>query len=345
MTLSGAWWSSRRLRLAAVWLLVLAPEAVTARDGSPVVMAARAVSMLQRKLGARLVILEASWDDPANRTPGEYAAERVPGALHLNTDTLENGYPRWHLRPVEELQQTIGGLGIASDSMVVVYSRQTIAAARVWWVLHYAGASDVRVLDGGLAAWKRAGLPVETSRKPSRVPVPCRFAARPRAAALATVNDVASASARGALLADVRSVEEYNGEKSGYSYLAARGRIPGALHAGNADDSARLYQNEDGTLRSPDEIAALWRKALGPGALTGRPEIILYCGTGWRSSLAYLYAHLLRLPNIRNYSDGWSDWSTRFESIPGFSGITPGWRQSPSGRPIESGAATRRSEP
>src|SRR5262245_44684575 len=77
------------------------------------------------------IILEASWSKPAQAN--DYLTGHLPGALHLNTDELENGYPRWLLRKPQELRRVIGALGITPATTVVVYGKQIIAAARVWW--------------------------------------------------------------------------------------------------------------------------------------------------------------------------------------------------------------------
>lgn len=264
------------------------------------------------------IVAEASWNSTE-----DYDAGHIPGAIHIDTDLFENGSPRWHLRPVSELHAAIGQLGIKPDSTVVVYSSKTIAAARVWWVLTYAGVRDVRYLDGGLAAWRRAGYAMSTT--PSKL-APAKFIARVRDEMLATT-DVVKAAKR-AVLADVRSAPEFRGEVSGYSYLEAKGRIPNAVAIGDADDAAKLYQNADGTLRDIESIRAKWKL---DGILDGR-EVIFYCGGGWRSSLAFLYARAMGLSNIRNYSDGWSAWSTHYDQPDGKT-----WRQRPSGNPVASG--------
>jgi thiosulfate/3-mercaptopyruvate sulfurtransferase len=140
-------------------------------------------------------------------------------------------------------------------------------------------------------------------------------------------------------LADVRSRAEYEGRESGYDYLEAAGRLPGALHLDDADDDTRLYVRPDGHLRAPREILALWReRGLVPagGGRRFEREVVFYCGTGWRSSLAFFYAWLLGFGNIRNYSDGWSGWSTEYHEDAGSSG---GWSQQPTANPVERGRA------
>ncbi|HKX28087.1 MAG TPA: rhodanese-like domain-containing protein [Blastocatellia bacterium] len=275
----------------------------------------------------RFVVLEASWARLAEA--GDYLAGHIPGALHLDTDEFENGYPRWLLRQPRELQRVIGALGIPPATTVVVYGRQTIAAARAWWVLKYAGVADVRFLNGGLAAWRAAGYPVETT---INLPEPVVFEERVRDEWLATTAYVRThLNDRQTRLADVRSLEEYIGASSGYNYINFKGRIPAAIHIDNADDTARLYVGADGALRDADEILALWQRA---GLTDDGSEVIFYCGNGWRSSLAFLYARVLGFKRIRNYSDGWGGWSTVYTPDPRADGNTPGWRQRPSANPF-----------
>lgn len=285
----------------------------------------------------RFVILETSWTTLEEAT--DYHNGHIPGAIHFNTDELENGYPRWRLREAEELQQAVGRAGITPDTTVVVYGEKLIAAARVWWALKYAGVADVRLLDGGFAAWTEARYPVE---KEQRWPQPVEFAA-PVAAHMLATTDYVQRHLHGALiwLADVRSVEEFTGRTSGYSYLEAKGRIPAAVAVGDGDDDAYLYKQRNGHLRPPTEILAHWqRQGILPAQGDGRfeREVVFYCGGGWRSSVAFFYAWLLGFTNVRNYSDGWSGWSTEYRADTTAAGSTPGWKQQPTGNPIAVGA-------
>jgi thiosulfate/3-mercaptopyruvate sulfurtransferase len=333
-----SWW------LAALWIVWHAPLGFAAHPNVMVTPAwVKAVQQSHRQTSAprpktyknkRFVILATNWG-PLSEAK-EYRAGHVPGAVYLNTDEFENGYPRWHLQPLPVLQRVIGKLGITRDTTVIVYSSQTIAAARVWWILNYAGVSDVRILDGGYAAWQAAGFDGETAiQKPRAV----TFVAQPRAHWRATTSYVKARLATGDVwLADARSPAEFRGEVSGYDYLQQRGRLPGAIAIGDADDKALLYQTADGRLLPRAEIASRWTQV---GLTSSRDqfhrEVIFYCGSGWRSSLTFLYAYLLGYKNIRNYSDGWSGWSTTYTQDAHQQGITPGWRQMASGNPIATG--------
>lgn len=280
----------------------------------------------------RVVVIEVSWAKLEDAQ--EYLAGHIPGAVHLNTDDIESGYPEWRLRPLPELQGVIGDCGITATTTVVVYGSQVIAAARAWWALLFAGVSDVRLLDGGADAWRRAGFALETAI-PRNAPV--LFQAAPRNEVLATTAWVqAHLDSPTAALCDARSDEEFAGRESGYSYLEARGRIPGAIHIGNADDSANIYSNPDGTLADSATVLGLWRESglIGAEDRDFDREVVFYCGSGWRSSLAFFHAWRIGFNKFRNYSDGWSGWSTTYAQDTTVTTTTAGWRQEPTGNPI-----------
>ena len=279
----------------------------------------------------RFVILEASWGKTEDAK--DYQRGHIPGAIHCNTDNFENGYPMWRLKELPELHQAIGRYGITPDTTVVVYGKKLIAAARVWWILKYAGVKDVRLLDGGVDAWKAAGYPIE---KEIQIPRPAAFSGRISSQWLATTPYVRKhhGNRSDVVLADVRSAAEFSGRVSGYDYLDRKGRIPGAVHCGDADDESYLYRKRNGTMRPPSEILAMWKdKEIVSTKDRSKfdREVIFYCGGGWRSSVPFFYAWLMGYENVRNYSDGWSGWSTDYVRDP--QGKRE-WRQESSGNPI-----------
>ncbi|NML60972.1 hypothetical protein HHL21_07720 [Massilia sp. RP-1-19] len=88
-----------------------------------------------------------------------FARGHIPGAGYIDTAQLERA-PLWNKVPDAELKQLLLGHGIRHDVTVVLYSRNSLAAARAAHLLRYAGVVDVRLLDGGFAAWTGAGLAV-----------------------------------------------------------------------------------------------------------------------------------------------------------------------------------------
>ena len=270
------------------------------------------------------VILYWQWGPPAPVTgthPGY-----IPGAIHVNSDDFETGTPCYFLQNPAVLTAALRRLGVTRTTTVVVYSDWACAAARGWWILTYAGVEDVRFLDGGLAAWVALGGLL--APEPGSPATPRSFGtvipACPEHLADTPLVESIVASPDETLIVDVRSWEEFCGETSGYRSLEARGRIPGAVWAGDAEGSpGSLYLSDSGFLRTPDEIWTVW----APQGITVSRPVIFYCGAGWRSSLAALYAHLLGLRHVHNYADGWFAWSTIFSSHPDGS-----WTQRPSNR-------------
>ena len=294
------------------------------------------------------LIFETQWGSFEDMENGwadrSYLDGHIPGAIHSNSDTYENGFPRWFMLPDNELLESVGSMGITADTTVIVYSNSQIFAARLWWILKYAGVADVRILNGGLAAWQAAGYDVETT---INEPVAVSYDGTVQADLVATTDYVSTAvDTENTLLADVRTYAEFTGEVSGYGYVANKGRLPGAVYAFNADSPDLDYLDADGTLKPYTAVRDLWQQVgidLNEAGDDFDQEVIFYCGSGYRSSLSTLYAHLMGFENTRNYSDGWEGWSTTYTedasytADPDIPGTTDGWRQDPSGRLVGSG--------
>ena len=266
------------------------------------------------------VIVEASWgQEDEDWTEDDYAGGHIPGSYHVNTDEFEGQVlpdpsienPLWFLWPPQYLQPAIEAMGISADTTVVIYSCLDLtAAARLWWVLTYAGVEDVRLYNGTFAKWVADGGEVETTSTARPAPVSFNLTVPVHPEYIATTDYVeVHYQDAGVIMADDRSWPEYIGEVSGYSYYDKKGRIPGARWAhwgpdtGTGDD---YWDGQDTTLRSWTEIEVMWADE----GITGDKEVIFYCGSGWRSSIAFFEAYMMGWPSIRNYSDGWMGWSS-----------------------------------
>jgi thiosulfate/3-mercaptopyruvate sulfurtransferase len=174
----------------------------------------------------KYLIFETQWGTIDDATA--YKSGHIPGAIHSNSDIYENGYPRWFLIPDTDLRAAIGNMGITTEATVVVYSDSRIFAARLWWILKYAGVNDVRFLNGGYQNWLASGYAAEMT---INYPVPTAFSGTSHPEYLASTSYVFSryANTSTTLRADVRSKNEYDGLVSGYSYLTAKGRIPNSV--------------------------------------------------------------------------------------------------------------------
>ena len=256
--------------------------------------------------GKKVKIVEASWGEEKE----SYAKGHVPTSFHINTDTVEPP-PEWMLASDEVLSQFALDNGFTKDDSVIVTSESQMAAYRVAAVLSYIGVEDVRVLNGGLAAWTGAGYELETaSNKPE--PVTDFGAVIPANPDLVDTQDELEseilANPEENTLVDNRTWEEYIGETSGYSYHDKAGRIPGAVfgYAGKTDsNSLDYFRNIDNTMRNFEEIIALWKEA----GIDVDNHLSFMCGSGWRAAEVMYYANAYGLEDVSLYSDGWIGWS------------------------------------
>ena len=240
-------------------------------------------------------------------SPEGYEEAHIPGAVFFDTNWVEEP-GTWNLRPQAQLAPILAEVGLGRDSRALLYSRRSIAAARLALLLLVVGVRRIGILDGGLGAWSQAGLPTESS--------PNSPAAHKAALAIAFarpdyLTDMAGLKGQvaedGALLVDVRSRAEHIGESSGYDFMRPRGRIPGSLWAGAGEDkdSMQAYQGPEGRAKALDEIARMWaERGIRPNG-----PLIFYCGTGWRAAEAFLYAYLMGWSDISVYDGGWYEWS------------------------------------
>jgi thiosulfate/3-mercaptopyruvate sulfurtransferase len=245
-----------------------------------------------------------------------YLAGHLPGAVFADLDRdlsgpIVPGRTGRHPLPVQDtFERTMTRLGVTPDSQVVAYDAGSgaMAAARLWWLLTWAGHDAVAVLDGGLAHWTATGHPATTadSRATRRAPAelgPAEdaataagrpFRARYRPELVAAASDLTPDALAGRTLIDARAADRFRGENETVDPVG--GHIPGAINlpfAGNIDPDGRLHPP-----------AALRERYDG----TGNP--VFYCGSGVsaaHSVLAYRHAGL-GMPQL--YPGSWSEWIT-----------------------------------
>ena len=251
--------------------------------------------------GRGFVVFEVGWENAS-----AYQTGHIPGARYFALDTYEHA-PLWTRVSDVTLAERLVAAGIRYDTTVVLYGRDTTAAARAAVLLMYAGVDDVRLLDGGFTAWRAAGYAIETTvHRPDPVTDFGTTLPRHPEYLIGTAEARAFVAERDATLVSIRSWAEYIGATSGYSYIQPAGRIAGDVwgHAGSAPLRMDHYRNVDNTMRNYHAIAARWR-AWG---VTPDKRVAFYCGTGWRASEAFFYASLMGWVTIAVYDGGWGAW-------------------------------------
>ena len=238
------------------------------------------------------------------RPPEDFAAGHIPGAVHLDlwgvslidTDPAPLKAFMWMIDHLFNLR------GVEANTPVVVYDEQSgMRAARAFWFLEYLGHPRVRVLDGGMGAWIRAGLPITREAAP---PPKSAWTGTPQEHTIATWRDVKDRLGRpGVVLLDTRSDAEYDG-----TLVRAKrgGRIPGAVHV---EWTRNL--GPDGAFKPVAALRAMYESA----GVTPDKEVVTYCQGGYRAAHGYLALRLLGYPRVRNYTGSWKEWGDR-EDLP-----------------------------
>jgi thiosulfate/3-mercaptopyruvate sulfurtransferase len=236
-----------------------------------------------------------------------YRTGHIPGALSLDwIEDLNDALMRDYVDSAR-LQEVLRARGINSDTTIVFYGdRNNWWACYAFWVLKLFGIENIKLLDGGRARWVQEGRPLETET-PAVAPGNIVVGPRDDAAIRAFKDDVLKHVAAGGKLVDVRSPEEYRGERlhmPDYPNEGALrgGHIPGARNV----PWARAVDPETATFRSADELRAIYVDEQG---LLPDDKVVVYCRIGERSSHSwFVLTWLLGWQGIRNYDGSWTEW-------------------------------------
>jgi thiosulfate/3-mercaptopyruvate sulfurtransferase len=267
------------------------------------------------------IVLDVRWRLGGPPGRDEYLNGHIPGAVFLDLDEQLTGPPgaggRHPLPDPVRLQGELRGAGLRDGYPVVVYDHgDGMPAARAWWTLRWAGLADVRVLDGGFAAWTAgdargagsdrrssagdargagSGRPTEPGR--ATLP-PGDITVRP--GGLPVVDAAgAAALAEGGTLLDARAAARFRGETEPIDPVA--GHIPGARNLPAAE-----LVGADGRLLPAGALRERFRAAGVPDA----GPVGAYCGSGVTAAQTVLALTVAGYPDPALYVGSWSDWIT-----------------------------------
>ena len=236
-----------------------------------------------------------------------YEQGHIAGAVGWNWQSQLQQPVRRDLASKEEIEQLLGGSGIANDTTVILYGdNNNWFAAWAYWQLKYYGHGDVRIMNGGRAKWEAEGRSLATDA-PS-YPAATYTASDGDQSIRAYRDQVLALTNAGSIsLVDVRSPAEFSGELLAPVNVPQEGSQRGGHIPGASNIPWGQAVDEDGTFKSADALLELY----GGKGIDGGRETIAYCRIGERSSHSwFVLTQLLGFQNVRNYDGSWTEWGS-----------------------------------
>ena len=248
-----------------------------------------------------LRIVDGSWHLDGRDALADFACARLPGAVFFDLDAVsDHSTDLPHMLPTAAaFAEAVGELGIAATDTIVIYDTVGLfSAARVWWTFRTMGATNVRVLDGGLPLWRATGHSVETGAVVPAKPV--TFVASPVPDAVADVPTVMAALTGDAQVVDARPAARFQGQSPEPRPGLRSGHMPGALNL-----PMKSVLDDNGRLKRGKTLASAFHDV---GIDLDRP-IVTTCGSGVTAAvLSLALAELGR--DSRLYDGSWAQWGS-----------------------------------
>lgn len=259
------------------------------------------------------VILDGSFFLPSQGVNPEeaFASSHIPGSRFFDIDRIaDHASPLPHMLPTaEDFSLAVSRLGIGQHTGVVVYDRNVfMASARVWWMFRCFGHENVRVLDGGLARWRRCGLPMASgAAQQPLAPVGEAFSALAQGSDL--VWDLCSVRnwlLEGGQIVDARSPSRFKGSEAEPRQGVRSGGMPGSFNV----HFRSLVSEDSHELLPPEAITEVFAKA---GVDLEKP-LVATCGTGVTACILALALYQCGKSRIPVYDGSWTEWGGRADT-------------------------------
>ena len=243
----------------------------------------------------------------------------IPGAVKLDWHTELNHPVFRDYLSGDDMAKLLSAKGISREDTLVIYGdKSNWWATYAFWVLKLFGHEDVRIMDGGRAKWVAEGRPLTkevAARQQTVYPVVERKDSEIRA----FKEDIKLHF--GKPLIDVRSPQEYSGERTHMPDYPDEGALRGGHIPTAASVPWSKAVNEDQTFRSREELEAIYLDGAG---IANHSDVIAYCRIGERSSHTwFVLKYLLGIPKVRNYDGSWTEWGSSV-GVPIVKGTEPG---------------------
>jgi thiosulfate/3-mercaptopyruvate sulfurtransferase len=265
--------------------------------------------LAERLDDAQTVVLDATLP-PVGVTPpvdtrGRYREGHIPGAVFFDIDELsDHASSLPHMLPTEqEFSESMSALGVGDEMTIVVYEQEGVfSAPRALWMLRVFGAKNVYLLDGGLKAWRQAGLPVVAGDVQRDV---ASFTAKLDRSAVRSFAEVQQLIAEKGQILDARSAGRFAGTAPEPRAGLSSGHMPGAVSIPFTELAA------EGQMKSGEEL----RQIFAAKKVDLERPITTTCGSGVTAAVVALGLELAGAKKVSLYDGSWAEYAQRPEAV------------------------------
>lgn len=237
-----------------------------------------------------------------------YDDEHIDGALQMwRSDIEDASYPyKGMMASKAQIETLFGSLGIATDDTLIVYDDNGLCeASRLWWILQNYDFKNIKLLHGGISAWKSVNGPI-TTEIPVVRPTEFKLSETPKMRYYVSKEQVSKALNSNVAILDTRTSDEFSGKQQKKG-ATKRGRLPKSIHI---DWAEAINHSGDKRMKSLKDLEIIYSK------LNKNDSVILYCHSGVRSAhTTFVLTQLLGYKNVKNYDGSWTEWSY-FDDLP-----------------------------
>lgn len=242
----------------------------------------------------------------SNEDPLLYPSGHIPGAVEIDWAADLNDPLRRDYLDRDGFAALMSAKGISNDTTVVLYGdRNNWWACYAYWIFHLFGHTNAKIMDGGRMKWESEGR--ELTRVAADVSATEYSASERDDSKIRAFRDqvLAHVDDKGKMI-DVRSPEEYSGERLHMPDYPNEGALRGGHIPGAANVPWATAANDDGTFKDASALREIYETSAG---LSSSDDVIVYCRIGERSSHTwFVLTNLLGYENVRNYDGSWTEW-------------------------------------
>jgi len=228
-----------------------------------------------------------------------YKTSHITGSVYINhKDLYKSSGPKGMLLSPSALASYFGKKGISNTNTIIIYDDgKNKYSSRIYWVLKYLGAKNVKLLHKDMKAWRSARIPI--TKSPTKIK-PTTFTVKLNKSVIANAAWVKShLNDPNVVIIDARHISEYNGTSDD---PVSKGHIPGAVNI-----EWKKMINDNGALKPAEEL----KKIFAAKGVTSSKTIVVYCATSVRAAIEYfVLKSVLKFPKVKVYDGAYNEWES-----------------------------------